>query len=63
MMGKKKIPLTKGIKEKCLVEITTSDQKEDYMDVDLTIKFLSGTLKDTVYNLTIDLQDYREVGW
>jgi len=60
---KNKKPLNKAIKEQCLVEISTSDQEEDYMDVDLNIKFLDGTLKGMVYKLTIDLEDYEEVGW
>lgn len=60
-MSKKR--LVKGIKEKCTVEIVTGDQVEDFMDVDLSIKFLDGALKDMKYELAIDLQDYRAVGW
>ncbi len=58
-----KKPLVEGIKEKCKVQIKTSYQEDDYMDVDLTITFLDGTLKGMSYYLTIDLQDYKEVGW
>ncbi len=58
-----KKPLTKKIKEKCTVVVTTTDQKEDYMDVYLSIKFLDGTLKDMEYQITIDLKDYKRVGW
>lgn len=60
-MSKK--PLTKAIKEKCRVEIMTSDQEGDYMDVDLNIKFLSGTLKGQEYKFSIDLKSYKRVGW
>jgi len=62
-MKKKLYPLYEGIKERCVVDIRTSDQVEDYMDVDLSIKFMDGTLKGMTYKLTIDLQDYKEVGW
>ncbi len=55
-----KKPLVKRIKEKCMVEITTTDQKEDYVDAGLSIKFLNGTLKGMTYKLTIDLKDYEE---
>lgn len=58
-----KKPLTKKLKEKCAVMITTNDQEEDYMDVYLSIKFLDGTLKDMEYRITIDLMDYKRIGW
>lgn len=60
-MAKK--PLSKSIKEMCVVEIVTSDQESDYKDVDLTIKFLDGTLRGIVYKLNIDVDSYNEVGW
>jgi len=55
--------LVEGIRETCTVEITTTDQKEDYMDVILSIKVLTGTLKGMKYAIWIDLQDYKATGW
>jgi len=60
---KKRKTLEKAIRERCTVEITTSDQEEDYMDVDLRIGFLDGSLKGMVYVIHIDIEDYHEVGW
>lgn len=57
----KKKALKKAIKERCMVEIKTSNQEGDYMDVDLNIKFLDGTLKGMKYKFNIDLKDYYMV--
>ncbi len=61
MSRKKRKTLEKAIKERCTVEITTSDQEGDYMDVTLTIKFLDGVLKGMKYKFNIDLEEYHRV--
>lgn len=52
MSNKKAIP--RDFKEKCEVEITTSDVA-DYLDLPLKIEFLSGVLKGRKYVLVVNL--------
>ena len=59
-MEKKKL-LKKAIREKCMVEIETSDRVKGFMDIDLYIEFLDGTLKGMEYKINIDLKNYHEV--
>lgn len=50
----------RGLKEKCEVQITTSNEY-DYLDLPLKIEFLTGALKGMKYVIIVNIQTYQRI--